>query len=131
MKLPKPNELIKVFNKHYPNGKLRYFKSKSPDFLSPICVYANGQTKETNDGGIEYWDRWEYPKFVSSSYEKYKIDILQYQNLRKHFNKTIKTVLGKNYYNMGMDVYECDRITCEDIIKKTKPKGFFYRLFNK
>ena len=62
MKLPKPNELIRVFNKHYPEGKLRYFKKKSPDPESPICVYANGQTKETNDGGLEYWDRWEYPK---------------------------------------------------------------------
>ncbi len=131
MKLPKQNELIRVFNDHYPEGKLRYFKEKSPDPKSPICVYADGHTKETNGCLLEYWDRWEYPEFVSSSYEKYKIDILQYQNLRKHFNKMVKAVLGKDYYNMGMDVYECDRITCEDIIKKTKPKGFFYRLFNK
>jgi len=76
------------------------------------------------------WKKY-FLEFYKAFYERHKIDILQYQNLRKHFNKMVKAVLGKDYYNMGMDVYECDRITCEDIIKKTKPKGFFHRLFNK
>lgn len=36
--------------------------------------------------------------------------------------ETIKIPTGyifmDDYYNMGMDVYECDKITCEDITSK-------------
>jgi Lar family restriction alleviation protein len=48
------------------------------------------------------------------------IKLLQYENLRKHFRKMTDDILGKDYYNMGMDVYECDRIICEDITKQAK-----------
>jgi hypothetical protein len=48
------------------------------------------------------------------------IEQAQYRNLRYHFNKLIDEVLGPGYWNEGMDVYECDRITCEDIAYKAK-----------
>ncbi len=104
MKLPKQNELIRVFNKHYPEGKLRYFKKKSPDPESPICVYANGQTKETNDGGLEYWDRWEYPeppfstcKFsIYNSLEDAEMGKISNFKLYKKILKTLK----KEYVQM-------------------------------
>jgi hypothetical protein len=44
----------------------------------------------------------------------------QYENLRKKFNNVIKAVLGDDYYNLGGDVYSCDAITCEDIIREYK-----------
>jgi len=49
-----------------------------------------------------------------------RIKLLQYENLRKYFKKMTDDILGKDYYNMGMDVYECDRIICEDITKQAK-----------
>ena len=47
-----------------------------------------------------------------------RIRLLQYESLREHFSVMVKEVLGKDYYNMGMDVYECDRLCCEDITRK-------------
>jgi hypothetical protein len=41
----------------------------------------------------------------------------------------ITEILGDDYYNMGMDVYECDRICCEDIILKSK--GLINKIFGK
>ncbi len=61
MKFPKPNEIIIVFNKYFPKGKIRFFKCKSPDLKSPICVYMNGMLPKTTNQ-TEYWDRWEYPE---------------------------------------------------------------------
>jgi len=46
-----------------------------------------------------------------------EVRLAQYRNLRAHFNKLIDEVLGPGYWNEGMDVYECDRITCEDIAR--------------
>ena len=47
-----------------------------------------------------------------------RIKLLQYESLRGHFSKMIDNVLGKDYYNMGHDVYQCDELTCEDITIK-------------
>jgi len=47
-----------------------------------------------------------------------RIDKLQYDNLRKCFDDIIREVLGEDYYNMGADVYTCDILASEDIIKK-------------
>ena len=57
-----------------------------------------------------------------------RIRLLQYENLRKHFQQMVKDVLGGDYYNMGMDVYECDRICCEDITRKAK-RSWLEKLF--
>lgn len=59
-------------------------------------------------------------KFYIDFYKENRVRLLQYENLRKHFYKMIDDVLGKDYYNTGLDVYECDRMICEDITKKAK-----------
>lgn len=41
-----------------------------------------------------------------------------YRNLRKNFGKVVSHILGKDYYNMGMDAYTCDEIACKDIVKE-------------
>lgn len=59
-----------------------------------------------------------------------EIEKLQYENLRENFNKLSNNILGEKYYNMAMDVYEADKITCEDIMqryKDMKDERFFYR----
>lgn len=68
-------------------------------------------------------------EFYKNFYEENRVKLLQYESLRKHFNNMVKTVLGTDYYNLGMDVYEADRICCEDIIKRTK--GFWQWFFGK
>ena len=60
--------------------------------------------------------------------ENYNLQITEhiYKNLRKNWNKLVDEILGKDYYNMGMDTYTCDDLTCEDIINK-KVKILFRR----
>jgi len=48
-------------------------------------------------------------------YHENRISLLQYDNLREHFQVMVNKVLGPDYYNMCMDVYESDRQVCEDI----------------
>ncbi len=55
------------------------------------------------------------PEFYKTFYEKNRIKILQYDSLRKNFQKMVTDIFGINYYNMGMDVFECDRLCCKDI----------------
>lgn len=59
-----------------------------------------------------------------------RIRLLQYESLREHFSKMVKDVLGDDYYNMGMDVYESDRLVCEDITAKAN-KSWFERMFDR
>lgn len=61
--------------------------------------------------------------------KKTKIELLDYVNLRKHFNKVVDNILGKNYYNWGDTIIESDYITCNDIIKQAN-KTWLERLFN-
>ena len=68
----------------------------------------------------------DYKKF----YEENRVALLQYKSLRKHFNSLVTKALGEDYYNMAMDVYDADRICCEDIANKCK-KGFFSRWLNR
>ena len=56
---PKKDELIKVFSRHYPDGKLRYFKKIGGEQGSPIVVYADGSTSKTNNGCLEYWENYK------------------------------------------------------------------------
>ena len=57
-------------------------------------------------------------EFYREFYEKNRIALLQYESLRKNFNRMVDEVLGPNYYNMGMDVYDADKFTCEHITWK-------------
>jgi len=56
-------------------------------------------------------------EFYKDFYDENRVKLLQYESLRTNFNKMIDDILGEKYYNMAMDVYECDRICCEDITK--------------
>lgn len=56
--------------------------------------------------------------------EDNKIRLLQYENLRKHFNRMAKAILGEDYYNMAMDVYKSDEETCSDVINKKVKVSF-------
>lgn len=58
-------------------------------------------------------------EFYKAFYEENRVSVLQYESLRVNFNKMVSDVLGGDYYNMGMDVYEADRICCEDISNKS------------
>ena len=58
--------------------------------------------------------------FYKSFYDKNRVRVLQYENLRECFQKMIGDILGKDYYNMGMDVYDCDRLSCEDVTAKSR-----------
>lgn len=51
-----------------------------------------------------------------------RIRLLQYESLRKNFKALTESVLGKDYYNLGMDVYTSDAIACEDIALKAGAK---------
>ena len=68
-------------------------------------------------------------EFYKSFYEENRIRVLQYDSLRRCFYKLVEDVLGKDYYNMGMDVYQCDKLSCEDIAFKLKDR--WYNIFKK
>ena len=68
-------------------------------------------------------------EFYKAFYDENRIPILQYQSLRKNFQKLVTVVLGKDYYNYEMDVYECDKQCCKDIANRSK--GFLHRIFPK
>lgn len=72
------------------------------------CFFSSSGKKCTN-----CWDR-EIPEVKVNTVE------LLYSNLRKQFNKLSSSILGKNYYNMGLDVYSTDENTCDDILKTYK-----------
>lgn len=65
--------------------------------------------------------------------EEARVMLMQYQNLREHFQEVVKHILGENYYNMGMDVYVCDELACEDIKRAFDEKGcgWLWKLLNK
>ncbi len=62
-------------------------------------------------------------EFYKLFYDENRVSILQYDNLRIHFNKMVRDVLGEDYYNIGMDVCQSDRQCCEDITRKLKKQS--------
>jgi len=56
--------------------------------------------------------------FYRKFYEENRVALLQYESLRKNFSSMVDNILGKDYYNMAMDVYEADKICCEDVTRK-------------
>lgn len=50
--------------------------------------------------------------------EEQRIALLQYKELREWLSIFQDIMLGKDYYNLGCDVYTCDRLTLEDLICK-------------
>lgn len=56
----------------------------------------------------------------------------QYKNLRKCFyDILLDPIMGKDYYNMGMDVYQSDRYCCIDLKKKFDDLEFDMRMWRK
>lgn len=66
-------------------------------------------------------------EYYKAFYDKNRVSMLQYKSLRNNFKKMVDDVLGEDYYNMAMDIYDSDRICCEDITQKSK--GFFNKFF--
>ena len=63
-----------------------------------------------------------------------RIQIAQYENLRRHFNQLVENILGPSYYNLGQDVYSADQFCCEDIYRaylEQKNKTWIERIFEK
>tara|TARA_R110001606_G_scaffold289137_1_gene437151 strand:+ start:1447 stop:1686 length:240 start_codon:yes stop_codon:yes gene_type:complete len=69
------------------------------------------------------------PEFYKKFYEDNRVSLLQYASLRKNFSKMVDDVLGKDYYNMAMDVYGCDKECCVHITMKATT--FWKQLLNK
>ena len=67
--------------------------------------------------------------FYKRFYEESRIGILQDESLRKNFQRMVEDVLGKDYYNLASDVYDCDRICCEDITRKAN-RSLFEKMFD-
>ena len=67
-------------------------------------------------------------KFYKDFYDQNRIALLQYESLRQNFIALTDKVLGEDYYNMGMDVYVCDELTCNDIAEKAN-QTWIQRLF--
>lgn len=46
-----------------------------------------------------------------------------YKHVCKEFRRVVDELLGKDYYNMGMDQYSCTTMIADDLISKYKKKG--------
>ena len=68
-------------------------------------------------------------EFYKKFYEENRVPLMQYESLRNNFNSMVDDVMGEGYYNMAMDVYDCDRICCEDITRKAN-RTIWQRIFN-
>lgn len=68
-------------------------------------------------------------EFYKKYHDENRVKVLQYDSLRLNFNKMVNDVLGGDYYNMAMDVYDADRICCEDITNKAN-ESFLDKILN-
>lgn len=56
---------------------------------------------------------------------------LRFEELNKHWNKTIEVMLGKGYYNLGCSWDTCDNLTEEDLIYTYNHTTSFKRLIKR
>ena len=75
------------------------------------------------------YEKEKTKEFYKAFYDENRVALLQYESLRNNFNEMVTDVLGDDYYNMAMDVYDADRICCEDITAKVN-KSLFFKFFN-
>ena len=47
---------------------------------------------------------------------------LRFEELNKQWHRVIEALLGKDYYNYGMDWCSADRLTADDLIYKYKKR---------
>ena len=60
-----------------------------------------------------------------------------HRELNGHYQRLINELLGKGYYNMGMDAYSCNAESCEDMLHEIRRmrklistgRWFWYQLF--
>lgn len=43
-----------------------------------------------------------------------------HRELNGHYQRLIDELLGKGYYNMGMDAYSCNAEACEDMLHEIR-----------
>lgn len=43
-----------------------------------------------------------------------------HRELKGHYHRLINELLGKGYYNMGMDAYSCNAESCEDMLHEIR-----------
>ena len=43
-----------------------------------------------------------------------------HRELNGHYHRLINELLGKGYYNMGMDAYSCNAESCEDMLHEIR-----------
>lgn len=43
-----------------------------------------------------------------------------HRELNGHYQRLINELLGKGYYNMGMDAYSCNAEACEDMLHEIR-----------
>ncbi len=80
------------------------------------CTDGKCDCKTVNDDICKLcWDQ-EYEGEVTAL----EIGLLQYSNLRNNINRVKNEVLGEDYWNVGMDVYTCDKFMCDSLIHKYK-----------
>ena len=104
------------------NSFLYLFKHKKD------CILGRIITVDVRSMDAKSWNTRAEPKqeeykeydFYKQFYDENRVRMLQYDSLRKNFKKMVRDILGSDYYNMGMDVYVCDEICCEDITSKVK-----------
>ncbi|RLI67691.1 MAG: hypothetical protein DRP02_14065 [Candidatus Gerdarchaeota archaeon] len=104
------------------------YKKNFPDQCECRKNDASRNSAGTNCYVSDGDDVEKTPEFYKKFYDENMVKLLQYKSLRDHFNELIDNVLGADYYNMAMDVYEADRICCEDI--ELRAKSFWSKLFN-
>lgn len=80
------------------------------------------------DGEVTMIDE-KPPEFYKEFYEQNRVALLQYESLRSNFSAMVTDTLGEDYYNIAMDVYDADRICCEDITIKCN-ESVITRFFN-
>jgi len=69
----------------------------------------------------------EGTKLLLKEREDNRIRLLQYENLRKQFQRLVDDVLGKDYYNEGMDTHKCDEYCCRDLKNKICKRSCIFR----
>lgn len=45
---------------------------------------------------------------------------LIYKELNRHYQRLIDELLGKDYYNYGMDAYSCNEESCNDMLHEIR-----------
>lgn len=70
-------------------------------------------------GGVTHFSSLEAEhRFYREFHAANSVALMQYKHLRANFRKLVEDVLGKDYYNTTMDVYDSDQACCEDIATK-------------